>query len=122
MANEQNLKSWQPGQSGNPKGKPKGTKHLSTWIQEMMENDSFKIMLSNGKIKKEAPIRATITVLINKALEGDMKAADLLCKYGYGSKINITTRELPTPILEGLYLYNKIPLLEQIDSVTTKHL
>lgn len=36
MANEQNLKPFQPGQSGNPKGKPKGTKSISTNIKLLL--------------------------------------------------------------------------------------
>ena len=39
MANQDNLKSWLPGQSGNPSGKPKGIKNLSTWIREFLEDE-----------------------------------------------------------------------------------
>lgn len=98
MANEQNLKSWRPGQSGNPAGKPKGTKHFSTWIQEMMEDDQFTRKLSNGKTKKELPVKAIVSTLIAKALGGDMKAIDLLAKYGYGSKFDITSKNEPLSV------------------------
>ena len=37
MANEQNLKPFQKGQSGNPKGKAKGTKNRLTLFREKME-------------------------------------------------------------------------------------
>jgi len=95
---------WQPGQSGNPAGKPKGTKHLSSWIRELMENEGFEHKLENGTIVHEAPVQAIVHVLIQKALRGDMKAFDLLGKYGYGSRIDITSedRPLPTPIMGGL--------------------
>lgn len=104
MANEQNLKPWQPGQSGNPAGKPKGTRHLSTWIQEMMEDDRFEQRLRNGQVKYEAPVKAIVTVLIQRAIEGDLKAFDLLAKYGYGTRLDITSKDqlLPVPILSGL--------------------
>ncbi len=104
MANEQNLKPWKPGTSGNPLGKPKGTKHLSTWIQEMMEDDKFICKLSNGKTIKKAPVVAIVSTLINKAVTGDMKAIDLLAKYGYGTKTDVTSnyKELPSPILADL--------------------
>ena len=39
MSNQNNLKPWKPGQSGNPSGKPKGTNHLSTWIRELIMID-----------------------------------------------------------------------------------
>lgn len=104
MANEQNLKPWKPGQSGNPKGKPKGSKHLSTRIQDMLEDEAFKQKLSNGTLLEGAPVEVLIRALITKAAEGDLKAFDLLGKYGYGNKVDITTdyEKLPTPIYGGL--------------------
>lgn len=102
--NEHNLKPWKPGQSGNPSGKPRGTKHLSTWIREMLEDDNFTIELTDGTLKKEAPIKAIVTTLVTKAIDGDMKAFDLLAKYGYGTKLDLTNKgsSIPTPILGGL--------------------
>lgn len=35
--NNDNLKPFQPGQSGNPSGKPKGAKHYSTLLKEALE-------------------------------------------------------------------------------------
>jgi len=104
MANIQNLKPWKQGQSGNPSGKPKGAKHLSTLIQELMEDDSFEYKLKDGSVLSGAPIRAIITTLIIKALDGDMRAFDLLSKYGYGNKVDLTSNfsELPVPIYGGL--------------------
>ncbi len=79
---------WQPGQSGNPLGKPKGTKHLSTYIQDLMTSDEFTITLRKQKTKQVEfegiPIRAIIYVAIQKALDGDMAAMNWLAKYGWG--------------------------------------
>lgn len=104
MANEKNLKSWKPGQSGNPKGKPKGAKHLSTRIQNMLQDDSFRQKLDDGSILKGAPVEVILRVLIIKAAEGDLKAFDLLAKYGYGNKLDVTSegKQLPVPIYGGL--------------------
>ncbi len=104
MANTKNLTPWRPGISGNPAGKPKGAKHLSTWIQEMMGDETFIHKLANGKTKKEAPVKAIVKTLIIKAVDGDYKAIDLLAKYGYGSRLDLTSNfhELPTPILVGI--------------------
>ena len=104
MANEQNLKSWQPGQSGNPTGKPKGTKHLSKWIQEMLEDESFEVKLKGRKTFRGAPMQAIIQTVATKALNGDLRAFDLLAKYGYGTKVDVTSddKPLPMPILGGL--------------------
>jgi len=93
---------WQPGQSGNPLGKPKGTKHLSTHIREMMSDDGFEQRVEDGSILKGAPVTAVVRTLILKALSGDLRAFDLLARYGYGTKIEFETKELPQPILGGI--------------------
>jgi hypothetical protein len=106
MANKQNLQPWQPGQSGNPSGKPKGTKHLSTWIREMLEDENFSTRYLVGyrlQDYKGAPMQAILQTLITKAIGGDIRAFDLLAKYGYGTRVDLTTmnKELPRPILSS---------------------
>lgn len=107
MANDKNLKPWKPGQSGNPSGKPKGTKHLSTWIQDMLADENFSCTIRRGyeiEEYKGAPIKALIIAQIHLAVNGNQKAFELLAKYGYGSKVEIDTGDsfLPIPILGGL--------------------
>lgn len=84
---------FKPGVSGNPAGKPKGTKHLSTHIQSLLNSEAFmsKLDTSDTLIKeyRGKPVAAIIQVYVIKALQGDTKAADLLFKYGYGSKIEM---------------------------------
>ena len=94
---------WQEGESGNPNGKPKGTKHLSSWIRELLEDESFEYKLQDGTLVKAAPVKAIVNTMIIKAHNGDTRAFDLLGKYGYGSKLDLSLehRELPKPILDG---------------------
>lgn len=91
----ENLKSWKPGQSGNPAGKPKGTKHISTWIQEMMNDEEFEAMVldsKNGyKDFKGAPLKAIIQVATRKALSGDKQWADWLANNGWKQQLDITS-------------------------------
>lgn len=88
---------FQPGQSGNPKGMKKGTKHISTWIQELLEDDEFEANLIDSKKGviefKGAPVKAIIMAARHKAVNGDLKAMDLLMKYGWNPKqeIDITS-------------------------------
>jgi hypothetical protein len=93
---------WTPGVSGNPAGKPKGTKHLSTHIREMLEDEQFEQKLQDGSVLKGAPVKALIRTLLIKAVNGDLRAFGLLARYGYGTKIEFDPKNLPTPILPDL--------------------
>lgn len=98
MANEQNLIPAKKGEVRNPKGKPKGTKHLSTHIKEMLEDENFELKLKDGSILKGRPVEAIIKTAVAKAVSGDMRAFDMLGKYGYGSKIDVRFSESPKPL------------------------
>lgn len=97
MAKEDYLKSYKVGEerariNGAKGGKAKtGTLHLSTRIQQMMSDDSFEQKLKDGTILKGAPIEAILKVAIAKARTGDVKFMDWLAKYGYGTKIDLTS-------------------------------
>lgn len=98
---------WGKGQSGNPKGMKPGTKHISTWIDEMLHEEvEFKVLIDPLARRKDdrfmkykgIPIRAIIGVAILKALQGDKDAREWLAKYGYGEK---QVHEFEDPI-EGI--------------------
>lgn len=69
----------------------KGSKHISTHIQEMLEDENFEQKLKDGTILKGRPIEAILKVAIAKARTGDHKFMDLLFKYGYTTKVDITS-------------------------------
>lgn len=68
MIPNEEIGQFKPGQSGNPAGKPKGTKHLSTILRAML-NEEIEI---DGKLIKFD--QALIKKLLKKASEGDIKA------------------------------------------------
>lgn len=71
----------------------KGKKHLTTWIQELLEDEAFEAGILDAKKGyveyKGAPIKAIVQVATVKAVNGDLKAADLLMKYGWAQKQEI---------------------------------
>lgn len=87
MANPQNLKPWQPGQSGNPAGRPVGAVSLSTRIQRMMTDEQFTAQTlgrrgHTGQYIGE-PVDAIIKTAILKAMSGDHNWACWLVSNGY---------------------------------------
>ncbi len=86
-----------PGVSGNPAGKPKGTKHFSTLFNEMVRE---KIKLKDGT--ETTILRAMGMAMTRRAMSGDVKAfaevADRLDgKAVQGLEIEVTER--PQPIM-----------------------
>lgn len=94
MANEENLKPF-TGADDPRRGHPKkGSKHISTWIQEMLSDEDFETVLTDarkGAIDyKGAPLKAIIKVAMHKAIHDKEKGqqwAEWLAKYGWGNKV-----------------------------------
>lgn len=107
MANEKNLKPFQKGQSGNPKGRPKGIKSWSTIVQGLLADPEFADKIISQKpgwwdnLPNKNLAEVITTAMIVKAVSGDDKAARWLSKTGYGDKI---THEFE----DGLFQSTKI--------------
>lgn len=77
---------FKPGQSGNPKGRPKGTKNLKTDLQEEL---SMKITITeNGRPMKLSKQRIMLKALLGKAIQGNIAAANSLYKMIQQSNLN----------------------------------
>jgi len=77
MANEENLKPWGKGHSGNPAGKPKGTRNRSTIIREWLEAKATDG--ESGQVSDQL-----VRSLIKKAVTGDVAAFRELMDGAYG--------------------------------------
>ncbi len=67
---------FKPGQSGNPKGRRKGSKNLATDLaEELGETIRIREGDRNLRVSKQ---RAMLKALVAKALKGDARAASLL--------------------------------------------
>lgn len=67
----------------------KGSKHLSTYIQEALTDENFELKLKDGSILKEMPIKAIIKTAVAKSVSGDTRAMEWLAKHGYGNLVRI---------------------------------
>ena len=77
---------FKPGQSGNPKGRPKGAKNFKTELEEeLLEKIQIK---EQGKVLKISKQRAMLKAMTARAVQGDPRAATVLA--------NMIYRLLPT--------------------------
>jgi hypothetical protein len=60
------------GKSGNPKGRPKGSKNLSTLLREAADDQVFATI--DGEKRKISKLQATTMQLATKAASGDQAA------------------------------------------------
>jgi len=77
----------------------KGSKHLSTYIQEALTDPNFELKLKDGTILKEMPIKAIIKTAVAKSVSGDTRAMEWLAKHGYGEKLNLEVTDTRRDIL-----------------------
>ena len=64
------------GKSGNPKGRPKGSRNLSSILDEALEQKV--IIRENGKPREVSKLEAMVLQLVNKAEQGDHRAMQFI--------------------------------------------
>ena len=71
-----------PGQSGNPKGRPKGAKNESTILKELLQH-KIAIRSPNGSLRKISVLEGIHRKVIEDALKGNTKSAGFVFnRYG----------------------------------------
>lgn len=87
MANEDNLIRFKKGQSGNPKGRPKGSKNRSTVARKWLsvEQDLKNPITSEVETMSQEDLMTL--ALIKRAREGDTTAYQKLLDSAYGAPV-----------------------------------
>ena len=100
MANKDIEPRWEKGESGNPAGRPKGSRYRSTIAKHWLEvNQSLKNPLTGIEETMSQEDLMTLA-LIKKAREGDVNAYKALMDSGYGSPIQQIDQTLEQTINE----------------------
>ena len=87
---------FQKGQSGNPKGRRRGSKNLATMIQEAL-NEKVVVTL-NGRRKKVSKLEAGFIQQSNKAASGDLRAMKLMLELLLGAQLRAEAKEGGEPV------------------------
>lgn len=94
MANEENLKPWKPGQSGNPSGRPKGLPGMATRCRELFDElglPLFEKLLRGEPIEVTEERRGKVVKRMWYPTVGDrVEAAKWLADRGYGKAVQAT--------------------------------
>jgi hypothetical protein len=69
---------FKPGQSGNPKGRPKGSKNMLTLLME--ELDQKVTVTSDGRSQRMSKRRIAVRQQVDRAAQGDSKAFATIMK------------------------------------------
>ena len=67
---------FEPGRSGNPRGRPNRSKNLATLLSEALREPV--IVTENGRRRKVSKRQAVIKQLVNRSAQGDLKAMQML--------------------------------------------
>lgn len=123
--NKTNLKPFQAGISGNPKGRPKGSRSVKKVIVDLLNDPNTNNLLPRNALRNtRTPLEAIISVLIIKSIRGDVRAIDTLLKYavdrdrpvevgGFFSKERLIIQVV------GDRESSRVPLLEETNEVAS---
>ena len=109
MANEENLIPYEKGQSGNPKGRPVGSKNRSTVAKKWLSIEQNLKNPLTSEMETMSQEDLMTLALIKKARDGDTSAYQKLLDSAYGQpiqQIEQTNIEIPLFDLNETTDYN----------------
>jgi hypothetical protein len=87
------------GTSGNPKGKPKGTRNLATILERTLRE---KVVINeNGMRKTITKLEAALKQLVNKAASGDLAAMRQLSALAGSAEIEAAASQKESSMVEA---------------------
>ena len=112
--NPPELTRFKPGQSGNPKGRPKGSLNMATVLERTLRERV--IINENGRRKVISKLQAAVTQLTNKAASGDLKAFQLLTALVRSAEERVTAGALPNSVTDEVDERVVLGILKRIEA------
>lgn len=106
---------FKPGQSGNPRGRPKGTLNMATVLARTLR--AKVVVNENGRRKTITKLEAALQQLTNKAAGGDLKAVHLLAGLVRSAEERTVQAVNPTDTLGEADEKVMLGILKRLESV-----
>ena len=90
---------WKKGHSGNPRGRPRGSKNLVTFLAEAL-NEKLQVQ-EKGKARSMTAREVIVKKIVHAAMMGDLKAANFLLSYEPEISANAQTFFEPLDYIDG---------------------
>ncbi len=105
---------FKPGQSGNPSGRPKGTKNLKT---DLVEELGEKIMIREGERSRNvSKQRALVKSMLNRGIKGDARATAI----SLSTMMRLLDTGEGAPEVEDVLLDDELEILEAFQKRMTR--
>jgi hypothetical protein len=102
------------GQSGNPKGRPKGTPNMATVLARTLR--AKVVVNENGRRRTITKLEAAIQQLTNKAASGELKALQLLAGLVRSAEERTAQTVIPTATLDEADEKVMLGILKRMES------
>jgi hypothetical protein len=102
------------GLSGNPAGRPRGSKNITTILEQELEQRV--VIRENGRQRKVTKRRASMKQFVNKAIAGDPRALQLLINYL--RELELNPRSRPSPSYDNEKFEMMAARLDEDDQLT----
>ncbi len=104
------------GQSGNPRGRPKGTHNMATVLERTLREKV--VITEHGRRKNVTKLEAAIKQLANKAALGDLKGLQLLAALVRSAEERAIKTALPNSALDVADEKVVLEILNRLESAS----
>ena len=106
------------GQSGNPRGRPKGAQNVATVLERTLRERV--VINENGRRKTITKLEAALKQLTNKAASGELKALQLLASLVRSAEERVTEGPEPTSTLRDSDKQVVLGIMKRLEGIRSE--